>query len=39
MIVLQNGEIIEQGNHNSLMKLDGEYSLIYQKQYSKSIYR
>lgn len=39
IIVLQNGEIIEQGNHNSLMKLDGEYSLIYQKQYSKSIYR
>ena len=39
IIVLQNGEIIEQGNHNSLMKLDGEYSLIYQKQFSKSIYR
>ncbi len=39
IIVLQNGEIIEQGNHDSLMKLNGEYSLIYQKQYSKSIYR
>ena len=29
---LQNGKIIESGNHKQLMKLNGEYSKLYKKQ-------
>ena len=36
IILLKNGEIIEQGSHDSLMKLKGEYSLIYQRQLNES---
>ncbi|TSB45168.1 ABC transporter transmembrane domain-containing protein [Alkalicoccobacillus porphyridii] len=32
IIVLENGEIIEQGNHNDLMSLDGWYSRMYNQQ-------
>lgn len=32
IIVLDDGEIIERGNHDSLMKQDGWYKMIYTKQ-------
>lgn len=32
IIVLDNGEIIEQGNHNELIHFNGEYARIYEKQ-------
>ena len=34
IIVLDKGQIIEQGNHEDLYKLDGEYKKIYDYQYS-----
>lgn len=33
IIVLQNGSIIEEGNHQSLMKQDGYYAKLYQSYY------
>lgn len=33
IIVLNNGEIIEQGNHNELLKLGGYYSKLYNSYY------
>ena len=30
--VLQNGEVIEYGSHNELLKLNGEYTKMYQLQ-------
>ena len=33
IIVLDNGRIIEQGNHESLLKLDGYYSKLYNSYY------
>ncbi|MCB1025536.1 MAG: ABC transporter ATP-binding protein, partial [Acidobacteria bacterium] len=30
--VMQNGEIIERGTHDELLKLDGEYADLYQRQ-------
>ncbi len=36
IIVLQNGEIIEQGNHQSLLKQKGYYYRLYQLQLEKS---
>jgi ATP-binding cassette subfamily B protein len=32
IIVLDKGEIIEQGSHQELMSIDGEYARIYRKQ-------
>jgi ATP-binding cassette subfamily B protein len=34
IIVLQHGEIIEKGNHNELIKLDGEYAKLYNSQFA-----
>jgi len=34
IIVLQDGEIIEQGNHDELMKLGGLYSRLYSMNYA-----
>lgn len=36
IIVLANGSILEEGNHESLMKLNGYYASIYQKQITQS---
>ena len=36
IIVLKQGEIIEQGNHNILMNRDGEYAHIFEKQLAES---
>ena len=33
IIVLQNGEIIEQGNHQQLLKNKGHYYKLYQLQF------
>ena len=33
IIVLNNGKIIEQGNHEHLLKLNGYYKKIYDLQY------
>ncbi len=35
ILVIKDGEIIEQGNHNSLMALDGFYAQL-QKQYHQA---
>ena len=32
ILVLQDGKIIEKGNHRDLMKLDGEYAKLYNIQ-------
>jgi len=32
IIVLDNGQIIEQGNHDSLLKEDGFYASLFNKQ-------
>ena len=36
IILLNEGEIIEQGNHNTLLKNNGEYSKIFTKQLIES---
>lgn len=33
IFVLKEGEIVEQGNHNDLMKLNGYYRTLYEKQF------
>lgn len=37
IIVLENGKIIEEGNHNSLIKQDGYYRELYEKQLSEKV--
>ena len=37
IIVLQNGEILEQGNHQQLLKKKGKYYSLYQLQYKKAM--
>lgn len=32
ILVLENGEIVEQGNHNSLLKQEGQYAEMYRMQ-------
>jgi ATP-binding cassette subfamily B protein len=34
ILVLQNGSLIEQGNHEQLMKLDGLYARLYNMNYA-----
>jgi len=34
IIVIKNGEIVEDGTHNTLLKKRGEYELLYRMQYS-----
>ena len=36
ILVMQHGEIIEQGNHKTLMEKDGAYAKLYNSQFSKS---
>ena len=36
IIVLMNGEIVEQGNHNELMKKNGFYANLYNSQFEKT---
>lgn len=36
--MLEDGEIIEQGNHNELMKLNGKYAEMFKKQAEKYCY-
>ncbi|MDR2284419.1 MAG: ABC transporter ATP-binding protein/permease [Sphingobacterium sp.] len=36
IIVLENGKIIEEGNHNSLLAANGEYAELYEKQLLQS---
>ena len=35
ILVMRDGNIVEQGNHNELMKLGGFYSDMYNSQFSK----
>lgn len=35
IIVLSNGKIVENGNHNDLMRLNGIYKKMYDLQHSK----
>jgi ATP-binding cassette subfamily B protein len=34
ILVLQHGQIIEKGNHDELIKLDGEYAKLYNSQFA-----
>ena len=36
IIVLNNGEITEQGSHSELIKKDGHYKKLYDLQYTNS---
>ena len=36
IILLKEGEIIEQGDHNTLVNKNGEYSKIFKKQLAES---
>ncbi len=33
ILVMENGNIVEQGNHQSLIALDGRYKKLYQSQF------
>ena len=35
IIVIKNGEIVEQGSHNELLKLSGEYAKLNKQQFSE----
>ena len=35
ILLLKNGEVLEEGNHNDLLKLNGEYHKMYNNQLSK----
>lgn len=37
ILVIKDGHIIEQGSHNELLKLDGEYARLFKLQASKYI--
>ena len=37
IIVLQNGEIIEQGNHQELVQENGYYAKLYQSYYDSLV--
>ncbi len=34
IMVMEHGKIIENGSHNELIKIDGHYAKLYQKQFS-----
>lgn len=36
ILVMQHGDIVEQGNHNSLMKKNGVYANLYNSQFTKA---
>ena len=33
IIVINNGSLVEQGTHNELMRLSGEYKLLFDTQF------
>ncbi|MBR4418838.1 MAG: ABC transporter ATP-binding protein, partial [Clostridia bacterium] len=35
ILVLEHGDIVEQGNHEELMKLNGAYAQLYNSQFKK----
>ena len=35
ILVMKNGNIVEQGNHDELMKLNGAYAELYNSQFEK----
>ena len=35
ILVMKNGNIVEQGNHEELMKLNGAYAELYNSQFEK----
>ena len=37
ILVMKDGNIIEQGNHNTLMKKNGFYANLYNSQFEKNI--
>ena len=36
ILVVRDGNIVEQGNHNDLMKLNGFYAELYNSQFEKA---
>ena len=37
IVVMKKGEIVEQGTHDSLLKADGFYAMLYNSQYTDGI--
>ena len=35
ILVMKNGDIVEQGNHENLLKKDGEYAKLYNSQFDE----
>ena len=35
ILVMKNGDIVEQGNHEKLLKKDGEYAKLYNSQFDE----
>ena len=37
IVVLEKGEIVEQGNHQELLALDGQYKKLYEIQFKQAV--
>ena len=37
IIVMDNGEIVEMGNHEELLEFDGKYAELYSKQFAGKV--
>jgi ATP-binding cassette subfamily B multidrug efflux pump len=37
ILVMENGAIVEQGNHDSLLAADGAYARLYAAQFSSAV--
>ncbi len=37
ILVMENGRIVEQGNHNDLLEPEGAYARLYSAQFSQAV--
>ncbi len=35
ILVMENGDIVEQGNHNELLEMNGSYARLYNSQFNE----